>query len=245
MYGWMAMLDDGATANYNGLLLSVQHRRANGLTMQGNYTWSHCIGDLEETQLGIPTSYSYKDMRWYYRGDCSQDRRHNVNVSTVYGFPRFNNSVLGAIIGGWKVSGIVRVVSGSPLTITSGLDTSLTAAIGGDRANQVLPNGYAEKKSVSQWFNRLAFAQPADGQFGNMRVNNLVGPGSIRIDMGLTRTFQLRERQTFEFRAEAFNLPNHVNLNNPASTALSNPNFGVITTVQDPRILQFALKYAF
>ena len=56
--------------------------------------------------------------------------------------------------------------------------------------------------------------------------------------MGLTRTFQLREKQTFEFRAEAFNVPNHVNLNNPASTVLSNPQIGVITTVLDPRILQ-------
>ena len=99
--------------------------------------------------------------------------------------------------------------------------------------------------SIQQWFNRAAFAQPADGQFGNLRINNLFGPGSIRIDMGLTRTFRLREKQTFEFRAEAFNVPNHVNLNNPASTALSNPTFGVITTVQDPRILQFALKYGF
>jgi hypothetical protein len=89
----------------------------------------------------------------------------------------------------------------------------LTAAVGGDRANQVLPNPYAEKRS--------------------------------RIDMGLTRSFRLRETQTMEFRAEAFNVPNHVNLNNPASTVLSNPNFGVITTVMDPRILQFALKYAF
>src|SRR5207253_882437 len=73
-YGLMAMLDDGATSNYNGLLLSVQHRRTNGLTLQGNYTLSHCIGDFEETQLGIPTQYAYKDKRSYYRGNCNQDR---------------------------------------------------------------------------------------------------------------------------------------------------------------------------
>ena len=63
--------------------------------------------------------------------------------------------------------------------------------------------------------------------------------------MGLTRTFQLRERQSLEFRAEAFNIPNHVNPNNPTSTVLSNAQFGKITTVGDPRILQFALKYVF
>ena len=244
-YGWMAMLDDGGTANYSGLLLSVQHRRTNGVSMQGNYTWSHCIGDLEETQLGIPTSYPYKGMRSYYRGNCSQDRRHNLNVSTVYEMPTFSNRAAKLLAGGWKVSGIVRLITGSPLTITSGLDTSLTAAVGGDRANQVLADGYAGKKTVDQWFNRAAFATPADGQFGNLGVNNLYGPGNIRVDMNLTRTFQLRERQTLEFRAEAFNIPNHVNPNNPVSTVLSNAQFGKITTVGDPRILQFALKYVF
>ena len=244
-YGWMAKMDDGATANYAGLLLSAQHRRTNGLTLQGNYTWSHCIGDLEETQLGIPTQYPYKDMRYYYRGNCNQDRRHNANASAVYEMPTFGNRVVQALAGGWRISGSVRLITGSPMTITSGIDTSLTNATGGDRANQVLPNGYAEKKTVDQYFNRAAFATPADGQFGNLRVNNLYGPGSVTINMGLTRTFQIRESQTIELRGEAFNLPNHVNWNNPTSTALNNANFGKITTVGDPRIIQLALKYVF
>jgi hypothetical protein len=244
-FGWMAKMDDGATANYAGLLLSAQHRRTNGLTLQGNYTWSHCIGDLEETQLGIPTQYEAKDMRWYYRGNCAQDRRHNLNLSSVYEMRPFSeNNVVRALVGGWKVSGILRVISGSPLTITSGLDTSLTNAVGGDRANQVLGDPYATEKTVDHWFNRAAFAQPADGQFGNVLPGSVIGPGSIRVDMCLTRAFQLRESQTLEFRAEAFNLPNHVNPNNP-TTALSNSAFGKITTVGDPRIIQLALKYVF
>jgi len=243
-YGVVAQLDDGATASYHGLLLSVQHRRASGLTIQGNYTWSHCIGDLEEAQLGIPAQYEYPGMRNYYRGNCNQDRRHNVNVSTVYETPRLGNTLMRSLTGGWRVSGIVRILSGSYMTVTSGIDTSLTNALGGDRANQVLANAYPADKTVSQWINRAAFAQPLDGQWGNMAVNNIVGPGSIRIDMGLTRSFRVREKQSVELRGEAFNLPNHVNPNNP-TTVLNNPLFGKITTVGDPRILQFALKYAF
>ena len=142
------------------------------------------------------------------------------------------------------MSGIVRILSGSYMTITSGIDTSLTNALGGDRANQVLGNPYPSKKTVGQWINRAAFAQPADGQWGNMAVNNIIGPGSIRIDMGLTRTLRIREGQAVELRGEAFNLPNHVNPNNP-TTVLSNTLFGKIATVGDPRILQFALKYSF
>ena len=77
-----------------------------------------------------------------------------------------------------------------------------------------------------------------------MGSNNLAGPGSIRIDMGLTREFNVRENQTLEFRAEAFNIPNHVNPNDPHTT-LNNPAFGRIQTVGDSRILQLALKYVF
>ena len=243
-FGVVAQLDDGATSNYHGLLLSVQHRRTNGLTVQGNYTWSHCIGDLEEAQLGIPAQYEYPGIRTYYRGNCNQDRRHNFNLSTVYETPRIGGDKLRALTGGWRVSGIVRIVSGSFLTITSGIDTSLTNALGGDRANQVLPTPYPATQTADQWINRAAFAQPTDGQWGNMGVNNILGPGNIRIDLGLTRTFRVRENHSIELRGEAFNVPNHVNLNNPTTT-LSNTLFGKITTVGDPRILQFALKYAF
>jgi hypothetical protein len=112
------------------------------------------------------------------------------------------------------------------------------------RANQILPNPYPEKRTIDQWINRAAFGQPLDGQFGNMGVNNIIGPGSIRIDMGLTRAFKVYENHSIEVRGEAFHLPNHVNPNNP-TIVLNNSLFGKITTVGDPRILQFALKYAF
>jgi hypothetical protein len=62
--------------------------------------------------------------------------------------------------------------------------------------------------------------------------------------MGLTRKFRVRETQSVEFRAESFNLPNHLNPNNPV-TAINNQNFGKILSAGDPRIMQFALKYLF
>ncbi|PYS32535.1 MAG: hypothetical protein DMG14_34285, partial [Acidobacteria bacterium] len=70
------------------------------------------------------------------------------------------------------------------------------------------------------------------------------GPGQIDINMAITRKFQLRESQSVEFRAEAFNLPNHLNPNNPVA-AVNNQNFGKILTSRDPRIIQLALKYVF
>ena len=62
--------------------------------------------------------------------------------------------------------------------------------------------------------------------------------------MGLSRTFQVRERKTLQLRAEAFNLPNHVNLQSP-TLILTNANFNRITAADDPRIIQLALKFVF
>jgi hypothetical protein len=64
------------------------------------------------------------------------------------------------------------------------------------------------------------------------------------VDASLSRIFRIRERKTLEFRADAFNLPNHTRLGNP-STSLSSNTFGKINTAADPRIMQFALKYVF
>ena len=66
----------------------------------------------------------------------------------------------------------------------------------------------------------------------------------MNIDLALSRNFQVREHQTVQFRAEAFNLPNHLNAGDP-NTTLSDANFGRILSADDPRIMQFAFKYVF
>jgi hypothetical protein len=150
---------------------------------------------------------------------------------------------LRALASGWRISGLIRLQTGSYFTVSSGFDTSLTGAQDNNRAHQVLLDAYASNKSIDQWLNPLAFARPANGEWGNA-ANSIQGPGDIAINMGLTRTFQVRENQTFEFRAEAFNLPNHLNPGNP-NTSLNSQDFGKILSAGDPRIVQLALKYVF
>ena len=242
-YGNIVVGDDGGTRSYNALWLQAQRRSANGLTVQTNYTWAHCIDDDGDTTQYQNNGQHRKERRADNRGDCDQDTRHNFNLSTVYETPQFSNRTLRLLAGGWRISGIVRLLSGQYLTIASGRDNALT----GDsdrRPNQVLANPYTPEKTLAQYLNPAAFAQPDNGTYGNLGRNNIQGPGSIRIDMGLTRRFQLRESHSLEFRAEAFNMPNHLNPSNPNVT-FTNANFGRILGSGDPRIMQVALKYVF
>ena len=247
-YSNIVIPDDGGTRSYNALVLSVQRRRSRGITIQANYTWSHCIDDgwidsIQSNGGRLP------ERRRADRGNCELDRRHNFNASAVYETPRFSNRTLRILGGGWQLSGIVRVLAGPYLTVASGLDNALsgtttTAVTADQRPNQILPSPYAPNKSVSQWMNPAAFAQPAVGTYGTMGRASVRGPGNIGINAALTRKLQLRENQSLEFRAEAFNLPNHVNLSNPNVT-LTDPVFGRILSAGDPRTMQMALRYVF
>ncbi len=228
------------TRNYNGMLLSIQRRRSKGLTLQANYTWGHCIEDPlsdPKLRLGAPNERRYLD-----RGNCVQDRRHNLNMSTVYETPQFSSGALRALATGWKVSGILRILSGNFMTVVPGRDNALQTGL--QRADLVLTDVYGPGKTLNNYLNPAAFAQSAPGTFGNLGALNILGPGSIRIDMGLTRAFRIREGQSLEFRVESFNLPNHLNPNNPNLT-LTNAVFGRIQSAADPRIMQLALKYVF
>jgi hypothetical protein len=187
--------------------------------------------------------------RGFNRGECDLDRRQNFNGSMVYETPQFSNSTLRILGGGWRISGIVRLLSGGTLCsgsggtcLSAGLDQALTGMTD-QRPNQILPDPYAPNKGVKLWVNPAAFAQAPLGTYGTSPLT-LAGPGSIRIDMGVTRTFRVREKESVEFRAEAFNLPNHMNPGNPSAT-LTDQNFGRILSAGDPRIMQFALKFVF
>ena len=137
----------------------------------------------------------------------------------------------------------MKLLSGQYFDVAAGTDRALTGAAG-QRANQVLADPFVPDRTAGQWLNPNAFAIPANGTYGTMGAMSIRGPRSTQIDMGLTRSFQIRERQSLQFRWEAFNVPNVVNLNNPVSS-LNSVNFGKILGASDPRIMQAALKYVF
>jgi hypothetical protein len=236
------------TMSYNGLFLTAQRRVSRGLTVQANYTWSHCINTGTQQLISVPVIAGIHPVlsRAGLRGNCSilePDRRHNFNLSTVYAMPEYSNHTLRLLASGWQISGIVRVLSGDHFSLAAGVDQALTAT-DDERPQQVLSSVYAPHKSIQQWLNPAAFAQPTLGTYGNMSPGTIVGPGFFGIDMNLTRKFRVLEKQALEVRGEAFNVLNHVNPLDPV-TNFSSSTFGQIQVASDPRILQLALKYVF
>jgi hypothetical protein len=237
-------LDTNGTGRYDALLLSAQSRRAAGLSVQGNYTFSRCTSDLTNYEPGVAGApYMIPGNREADRGRCALNADHNVNVSLVYEVPAVGTGIARAVTDGWQLSGIVTARSGSYFTVTTGVDNALTGQPN-QRANQILSDPFMANRTMSQWLNPAAFAAPAAGAYGTMPIDALRGPGRWNVDMGLTRSFGVGTGQV-QFRFEAFNVFNHVNPSNPVSV-LNNANFGQVTsTATDQRILQLALKYVF
>ena len=252
-YAGVNQLDDGGTANYNGLLISAQKRLNKGVSALANYTWSHCISDVWEYQVGTANAVNLPGNRRAYRGNCSTgDLRQLFNLSVVAQTPEFSNRALRMLASNWQVSPIMKIKSSQFITVTNGgADTALTGQP--TQTPNLVGNPYPSGQNVNNWLNPAAFASPAAGSYGNLGLNDVKGPGVFQFDMALTRMFRIREKQTLQFRAEAFNLPNHLNPAVPVSTTNSGA-FGRIQadisgtsglSAGDPRIIQFALKYLF
>jgi hypothetical protein len=246
-------VDFGGKANYNGLLLAVQHRPARGVTVSGNYTWSHCISDPGGDQVfrsSGTVGYTNPDSRHFDRGSCSvggSDIRQALNLTAVAETPRFSNRAARIAGSGWRFSPILTIRSGDSLSVTTNIDRALDA-VTGQRVNQILGNPYGNG-TAGNYLNAAAFALPDLGTLGNVGKAAIRGPHYWGLNLALSRTFQLREAQKVEFRAEAFNLTNSVRLNDP-DTVLNNNTFGQVvpsstSPAWDPRIMQFALKYFF
>jgi hypothetical protein len=247
-FGYVNQIDDGGTASYNGLLLSVQRRPNRGITLGANYTWSHCISDAYQGTFNGGSGnggYTNPDNRRFDRGNCTTsatDRRHLFNLTSVAETPQFANNTLRAIASGWRLSPIFRLMSGASITVTTSSDIALNG-IGGQRVNQRMEDVYGDK-TVRNYLNPAAFALPATGAFGNVGVGSINGPGSFAFDAAISRTFQVGEGKRLEFRAEAFNVTNSLRMNDP-DTNFNSGTFGQVLSAQDPRIMQFALKYFF
>jgi len=244
-YGTIGHLDDTGRANYHAILLSLQRRLKNNLSVLSNWTISKCMSDPATTEITGPTIVdpSNPDLDYSY---CSSDRRHVVNLSLVVRTPDFENGVMRAIFSDWQLSPIVRWQSGNRASVTTGVDNALTG-LGNQRAVQILDDPYGAG-GPNAYLNRAAFASPAAGTYSPLVPFTIVNPSYFQNDFALTRTFTIAGAQSIQFRWEVFNVINHVNFAAPI-TALNSASFGQIqATAQsggDPRIMQFALKFTF
>jgi hypothetical protein len=229
---------------YKGLLLSVQRRSSNGVSVSANYTLSKCMGHPVQgggtpninTGFVDPTNIDYD------YGACGSDRRHIFNLTAGLQSPDFDHRVVHLLASGWRLSGIFRASSGSPLTVTVQGDPARTG-ISGQRANVLLDDPYGDR-TLDNYLNPAAFGQPALGTLGNQERNWFTGPGSRNVDIALVRSFPVTPTHRIEARVEAFNAFNWFRWGNP-NTNLNSPTFGRITSANDPRAMQFALKYSF
>lgn len=252
-YSTIAYLDAGATSSYNGMILSAQHRLANNFSVLSNWTYSHCLADPSTTELTGP-SYVDPDNRSADRSNCSSDHRHQINISGLLTTPVVHGRWLGILANGWQAAPIFHWSTGNLTSVTYGTDVALTGA-GNQRSQQIMQNVYGDG-SITNYLNIKAFLAPASaspGVYATTRPFTIAGPPVMNIDLALSRNFKLRERQTVQFRAEAFNLSNSV-MFGPPTGALNNSAFGRINpqiqssapgTTTTARIMQFALRYNF
>jgi hypothetical protein len=270
-YGYVDTLDDGGTASYNGLLLAVTKRLSRGLLMNANYTWSHCIGDLNigDSTGNAGGGYVNPNNRRYDRSNCqsneiggtfSADRRQIFNSTVVYRTPKLANEWVSRAASDWVITGIYHATSAFWLTAVTSTDIARTGA-SVERPVQVLANPLCPNPgpAPSCWINPAAFATPATGTLAGTGKNNIPGPAFWNFDLALAKEFRIHEQHRIEFRAEAFNLTNSFRAGIPyvpgaagltaggsgVGTTFGTATFGQITSALDPRIMQLALRYMF
>jgi hypothetical protein len=263
--GYLDWVTDHGWQRYHGLLLSFQRRSANALSTNANYTLSTCRGLINQggNPLNVGTGYMLPvslvdpaaDANARFdadEGPCTDSPRHIFNLTASVETPQFSNAATRLVASGWRLSGIFRAQSGSALTVGTGTDRALSA-VQYQRVNQVLDDPYGAK-TISNWFNPAAFAQPALGTYGTSGRNAYVGMGSRVVDLALVRSFRFADTHRVEARIEAFNAFNwfrpgfvdaNPNNNQAPVTNLNSPNFGRYLVSGDPRIMQFAVKYEF
>jgi Carboxypeptidase regulatory-like domain/TonB dependent receptor-like, beta-barrel len=254
LIGTLDQNDDIGWQEYRGLKLSVQRRSAGGLSLSGNYTLSRCMGTkTPNTFSQIASGYTNPGDPEFDKGYCDQDRRHLASVTLGAETPSFGGGALGVLASRWRASGIVAIQSGTRIDIITGRDNALNGQRN-QRVNKVSDDVYAHPRTLTNYFNAAAFAQPDPGTYGNLMRQALIGPNYWNVDLAVTRQISLVSTQNLELRVEAFNLFNTFNWGIPGTelTAggwqanLNSGTFGRITTQAGaPRIIQLGIKYAF
>jgi len=267
-YNSIRETDNVATSRYNSLQVNWNRRFAQGLLFGVSYTLAKAMDSGSAQRDIIPDTYDATNM-W---GNSQFDVRHIFIANWMYELPFFRDrtKLAGKILGGWQISGIAQFQTGTACTVLKnndyagvGQDGNLDGncnppgasgqfwAINGDPT--ILKEMAYNAGDANYWFQTKnpdgspIFVAPAKGTFVTQTgIRNAIHiPGFQNWNLGLFKSFAIKEQMGFQFRAEAFNAFNHPNWSAPNFDP-TNANFGKVTgKTDDVRQLQLSLRFYF
>jgi hypothetical protein len=241
-------------SNYHALQMKGEKRFGQGLTFLASYTFSKAITDSQGAESGEFAAGREPQVNRNLklnRGLFTADARHRFVFSTLYELPFGKGKPLGSglkggvskVVSGWQLGGIGTFQAGQPLGVTLSFDNPNVGE--GDKYPNRIANADNGPKTVQQYFNTAAFVLPPPLTFGNAGVSPVTGPPVKVVDLSLIKNTPVTEKTNFQFRAEAFNVSNHLVMNNP-NTVFGTPQFGRVTSTRiDSREIQFGFRFLF
>ena len=247
-------------AHYDSLQIKAETKSMrHGLYALLGYTYAHAFDSGYNDGLGSGAGVTYYPLTGTKHADwaLSQiDLKQQFTASVIYDLPfgkgkQFGNGWSGPLntaFGDWQITVIEKATTGFPVfMVASNNQSGVNLTNNGNNANRPdqVCKGKSSHPTIGEWFNRDCFVNPASGELGNANRSPLYGPGFVNTDFSAIKQFVVREGMHLEFRAEMFNLFNHTQLGMPAAD-LNSAGFGAITSsVNNPRLVQFALKLNF
>ncbi|HEX4168944.1 MAG TPA: Plug domain-containing protein, partial [Bryobacteraceae bacterium] len=224
-----------STSNYNALQ-AYASKRLGSITATAGYTYSKALGDSSSEGDNLE---DWQNRHFNY-GPTSFDRRHVFSGTFVWQLPllRDHNGLIRNTVGGWQMSGVIRLQTGQYYTITGSTST------GTRRANYIGGPISVNNANTARWFNTAAFATAPIGAYGNSGAGIIEGPGLESFDLSLAKHFAITERFDLKFQGDFFNAPNVGNFST-LNTVVTNSNFGTLSAAYPPRNVQLSLKLAF
>jgi hypothetical protein len=265
-YGDVFLYEFANNSNYNGLLASFQHRLSHGINVSASYTYSKALDASDSYNQAVDPFLNPRSRNY---GPANYDRRQVFTSSFYYNLPKPGKALgirpLGWVTDNWELSGVVRILTGAPLTPGYSLITGLNSPTGtpSDTARLQVVNPTAplaqrfgpppEPAGQATAANAAWLSTSTDPQFGNLGKNTLTGPGTNNCDLSLYRVVPLREgRVKAMFRFETYNTLNHTQFNAINTTAQFNTvgtqvnaAFLTPTAARPPRIVQLAMRVTF
>ncbi|MDE1177310.1 MAG: TonB-dependent receptor [Edaphobacter sp.] len=243
-YGEIYQYTNGATANYNSLQSRLQMNFQQGGIINFSYTWSKAL--TEGSTFDYQPQNSFNLGADY--GPANYSQPQIFVASYVYPLPFWLHDTgwYKRVLSGWQVSGVTRISSGLPINVTqpTGISTAGNLVTTSNVAQRMNIVGSPYAHGGKQYLAATAFATPAAGTYGNLGYDAIKGPLFNNWDAALQKNIPIHESIGLEFRAEMFNVPNHLSLFTIAAVSGSS-NFGQATAATDPRTMEFVLRVHF